>query len=124
MGDLILDHQPVTFPEGSRVIGPVNIPNFRTRLVLRLARRTTATPTFWADGVNVSLQSDVSFDKGQTWVQWVGFTAPGGIMTGRNGEIPESVVVCQVPSALNRRIRLNVTVTGGTLISEVTTEVS
>ena len=121
---LLIDHQSINVPAGSRDFGPATIPDGLTQVTLRLARRTTATPTFWAPGVTVDLKSWGSLDGGTTWQQWLGFGAPGGILIKRDGsETVESWVSCPLPPGGARRIRLTAIVTGGTLVSQLTVEV-
>jgi hypothetical protein len=121
---LLIDHQAISVPAGSRDFGPATIPDGLTKVTLRLARRTTATPTLWATGVAVQLDSWCSLDGGATWLQWLGFGAPGGIhVKGDSTEATESSVTGALPSGASRRIKLTATVTGGTLVSNLTVEV-
>ena len=121
---LLFDHQSINVPVGSRNFGPVTIPDGLTSVTLRLARRTTATPTFWAAGVSVQLNSWCSLDGGATWIEWLGFGAPGGIHIKRDStELAESSVTSELPPGTSRRMKLTATVTGGTLVSQLTVEV-
>jgi len=121
---LLIDHQSINVPAGSRDFGPATIPDGLTKVTLRMARRTTATPTLWAAGVTVDLKSWCSLDGGVTWLQWLGFGAPGGILIKRDGtDTVESWVSSALPAGTSRRIKLTATVTGGTLVSQLTVEV-
>ena len=121
---LLIDHQSINVPAGSRDFGPATIPDGLTKVTLRMARRTTATPTLWAVGVTVDLKSWCSLDGGVTWLQWLGFGAPGGILIKRDGtDTVESWVSSALPAGTSRRIKLTATVTGGTLVSQLTVEV-
>lgn len=121
---LLIDHQSINVPAGSRDFGPATIPDGLTKVTLKLARRTTAAPTLWAAGVTVDLKSWCSLDDGVTWLQWLGFGAPGGILIKRDStETVESWVSSSLPAGTSRRIKLTATVTGGTLVSQLTVEV-
>lgn len=120
----IVDNLPITIQSGSQLIGPANVPKGSTAVIVHLARCTTATPTFWPD-VNTQLQCfvEVSLDNGQHWQPNNGFSAIGGILLARDGsEIPESTMTCPIPAGTDR-MRFNVTVTNGPLVSALTTEV-
>ena len=121
---LLIDHQSINVPAGSRDFGPVTIPDGLTRVTLKLARRTTATPTLWAAGVTVDLKSWCSLDGGMTWIQWGGFGGVGGIHIKRDSaESVESTGGGSLPIGSSRRIKLTLTVSGGTLVSLLTVEV-
>jgi len=121
---LLIDHQAISVASGSRDFGPVTIPDGLTRVTLRLARRTTATPTLWAAGVSVRLESSCSLDGGVTWIGWLGFLAVGGIHVKKDStELPESSVTSELPRGTSRQIRLTTIVSGGTLVSQLTVEV-
>jgi hypothetical protein len=118
---VIIDHQPVSFPAGTRTAEGV-VTGGQT-IWAHLARQTTATPTFWAPGVSMELQIEVSLDNGGTW-QLAGVTsAPGGIIPGKGGvgEAVETGVLCAFPPAANRA-RVTLIITGGTLVSQLTLE--
>lgn len=116
---LLIDHQPISVNPGTRQFeAAVDAPG---RIVVRLARQTTAEPALWADGVEVSLNVEVSDDNGSTWRNLVAFTAHGGIYVGRDGEAAESFVDCPFPAVTNRT-RLTATVSGGTLVTRLTVE--
>ena len=115
---LLIDHQAISVNVGSRDFGPVAIPDALTQVALRLARQTTATPTLWAAGVTVDLKSWCSLDGGVTWLQWLGFGAVGGNFH----EMAESSVESALPPGAGRRMKLAVTVAGGTLVSRLTVE--
>ena len=126
---LLIDHEAINVPAGTRDFGPATIPDGLTQVTLRLARRTTATPTFWAAAVRVALRSWCSLDGGATWMQWLGWGEgnggeAGGIYTGILGEMPESTVRSALPAGAGRQIKLSATVTGGTLVSQLTVEVT
>jgi len=121
---LLIDHKSINVPVGERDFGPVTIPDGLLKVTLRLARRTTAAPTLWAAGVTVKLDSWCSLDGGVTWLQWLGFGAPGGIhVKGDGNEAVESTVTSELPAGIGRQMKLTATVTGGTLVSQLTVEV-
>jgi hypothetical protein len=120
---VIFDHVPVTRNAGSHLEGPASVPDSAVEGILRLARRTTAEPTLWAPGVTVSFQSEIDFNNAGTWAhQAGGFTGVGGIHIAHGVELVESFVRFPLPPGTNRRIRLPLTVAGGTLVTEVTVE--
>jgi len=120
---LIIDHQAISINAGSRNFGPVTIPDALTVVTLRLARMTTASPTLWAAGISVKLDSWCSLDGGATWLQWLGFGASGGIFVKGDGtEAAESSVTSELPPGSARQMKLTATVTGGRLVSQLTVE--
>jgi len=120
---LIIDHDAFSRNVGTRNWGPVTVPDGLTTVTLRLARRTAATPTLWAAGVGVKLDSWCSVDGGVTWLQWLGFTGVGGILLRGDGtEIPESWCSSDLPEGVNRQMKLTLVVTGARLTTELTVE--
>jgi hypothetical protein len=120
---LLFDHQAISINAGTRNFGPVTIPDGLTRITLRLARMTTATPTLWSAGVDVKLDSWCSIDGGATWLQWLGFGSTGGIYVKGNGtEATESSATANLPEGTSRLMRLTATVTGGRFVSQLTVE--
>jgi len=120
---LIIDHQAISINAGSRNFGPVTIPDALTVVTLRLARMTTASPTLWAAGISVKLDSWCSLDGGATWLQWLGFGASGGIFVKGDGtEAAESSVTSSLPAGTARQMKMTVVVAGGTLVSQLTVE--
>lgn len=117
---VLIDNDPINQEVGLTQYGPATVPNGVTELVITLDRKTTATPGFWADGVTVSMQSELALNGTGDWFSGGGFIGTGGIKIGRIGEIPTATAKFPIPSATSRRIRLNVTVTGGTFNSEFT----
>jgi hypothetical protein len=117
---VLIDHQPISVNPGTRSFeAAVDQPG---SLVVRLARKTTATPTLWADGVSVSLVVEWSTDAGASWRDLGGFNADGGIaFLISGGEAPETVMQCPFPDATNR-IRATATVSGARLESVLTIE--
>jgi hypothetical protein len=119
-----IDHQAISVAAGTRDFGPVTISNGLTQVTLRLARMTTATPTFWAAGVTVKLDSWCSLDGGATWIQWLGFAAEGGIYVRHDStEATESTVTSPLPAGTSRQMKFTATVAGGALVSQITVEV-
>lgn len=120
-----LDQRSINFASGSRAFGPFTVPDGYTQVRVILARKTTATPTYWADGVSVKFSSECSTDGGVTWVEWIGFTGVGGIHVRRDSvEAPESWAQARLPLGTGRRIRAAVTISGGRLVSVLTVEVT
>jgi hypothetical protein len=119
----VLIDQVVSVPVGTRQI-EANAPNGLTTVMMRLYRRTANTPTYWDAGINVRLRIYLSTDGGQNWVAWAGFTAPGGVIVGRDGvDAPYSFLKFRLPDLPNRRLRAEATVTGARLVSRIVVEV-
>lgn len=117
---ILIDHQPISVSPGTRTFETsVDQPG---SLVVRLARKTTATPTLWADGVIIALDVEWSEDGGATWRDLGGFAAEGGIVPAKEGgEAVESSMDCPFPPSTDR-VRATATVTGGRLDSILTIE--
>jgi len=121
---LLIDHQAISVAPGSRDFVPATIPDALTKVTITLARMTTATPTFWAAGVTMSLDAEMSFDGGVTWRDLFGWADSGGIMPSRTGgELANDVSSTVLPPGTGRRIRFHLVVAGGTLVSQLTVEV-
>jgi hypothetical protein len=120
---LLIDHQSVNFLPGVRNYGPVAVPDgLSGEVTMVLARKTTATPTYWDAGVDISLMSWTSLDGGATWQTWLGFASTGGlIISTRDGsEAAESSASRVIPAGTGRQLKLTLTVTGGRLRSALT----
>jgi len=120
---LLIDHQSVNFLPGVRNYGPVVVPDgLSGEVTMVLARKTTATPTYWDAGVDISLMSWTSLDGGATWQTWLGFASTGGlIISTRDGsEAAESSASRVIPAGTGRQLKLTLTVTGGRLRSALT----
>lgn len=118
---VIIDHQSINWPAGDRTAqAPVSAAQ---SVLVRLARKTTATPGFWDDAVALVFSVDVSTDGGVSWRPAFGGTSEGGIVLGRDGnELVETVFGGDIPATANR-VRAHLDITGGTLRSEITVEV-
>lgn len=118
---ILIDHQPVSLPAGTRTAEAV-VAGGQTILV-RVARKTSATPTFWADAVSFALNVEVSADGGASWREACGFAAGGGIVEDikTGNELAESRVSCGLPAGTNR-VRVTLEIVGGTLVSQLTVE--
>lgn len=115
---------PVTVLTDSRQWPSLEVPDGFTRAMVRLGRQTTATPTLWARAATVvTLQVELSVDAGVTWELAAAFTAPGGLLVGRSGELAESFISCPLRLGLNRQLRVRVNVTNGPLRSILSVEV-
>jgi len=120
---VIFDHQPINRAPGSYEFGPGNIPDGFTRVRLRLARQTTATPTFWAADVGVNVLIQDSTDGGTSWRDVCGFQALGGIVLDKQGnEAVESSCQGDWRLGISRMARILYSITGNTLVSELTLE--
>lgn len=62
---LVWDHEPFTRNQGAHEIGPRVIPDGMTRIVLQIARCTTARPDIWPDaGVEIACCMFMRIDGG------------------------------------------------------------
>lgn len=120
---VLINHQPINF-SGSQSFGPVAVPSGLNTLVVRLARCTTATPTFWPNAATVvTIGLEISLDGGTTWQGAGGFSGPGGIQTRRQGgEYTEVVLTCPLATGNARQLRASASVVGGPLVSQLTVE--
>lgn len=116
----------VTLQEGSRVIGPVNIPTGLTSVKIEIDRDNWTDPA-----IKLTLKIDISLDNGATWnnppadcVPFpVGLEAEGGVVLDKNGQLVHTSVVAgplPQPSNPDRKARANITVTGGSIPTTVT----
>lgn len=120
---LVVDHDNFSMQPGTRNWGPAAVPDGLSVITLRLARQTTATPTFWDSGVTVQLDSWCSVDGGATWIQWLGFAAEGGVYVRHDStEATESTVTSPLPAGTGRLIKLTLAVAGARLVTELTVE--
>lgn len=120
-GELVL-FPMADYSNGTRTIGPRNVPGGVNSLTFAIARSTTADPTIWPNqSTTVAVNLEASFDGGVTWQTVVGGTAEGGIAPGRHGgEATESSWVAGFPGTDPSQARLTVTVAGGPIHSEGT----
>jgi hypothetical protein len=121
---IILDHAPINIASGFFQTAGIAIAANVTTLQLRLARNTTATPTFWPNASTTIVGNiRVSFDGGSNYQHSCGFTASGGLVIVDGVEASETTLRGPVtPTQSGRLIRADVTVTNGPLLSELTLE--
>jgi hypothetical protein len=121
---LNIDALPINLASGTLTPPDVAIQNQVTTVIMKLARATTATPSFWADpATEIAGNVYLSTDNGASFLHIVGFSAPGGVIVSRGAEVPFTIVSCPLNSTgPQRRLKVDVTVTNGPLISELTLE--
>jgi hypothetical protein len=121
---ILIDHAPVSQPDGTVEYGPGTVPGNATRAVATIARATTATPTFWP---NETTKLDVNLflsTGGGPFVFLAGFSGAGGILVfGTGPEAPASTITVPLPPGSQRRARVEITVAGGPLVTQLTLEV-
>jgi len=125
----LIDHVPINQPTGTHTYGAYNVPDGVSSATLRIARCTTATPTFWPNAsTTVDAKAMMSFDNGATFPYQVAtISSKGGIVThpDTGEQVTETgVSVTGVRLGANRKIQATITVTNGPLVTQVTLEVS
>lgn len=117
---------PVNLQSGTQTFGPANVNNSITRIQARLKRMTDATPTFWNNPATIiEIKVEASTDGGANYFLCCGATFAGGIADTRDGtQIPESTLDCPLPAPTGqqRRVRAQVTVNNGPLVSQFSLE--
>ena len=126
---ILIDHAPINQPSGSHDYGPFSVPDGATGATLRLARCTTATPTFWPNASTaVDAKVWLSFDGGTTYpTQLIHVTSAGGIIVhpDTGSEVTETgVSVSNVKLGTGRKVKATFNVTNGPWVSQATLEVS
>ena len=120
----LIDHQPISLNAGNYSYS-VTADDDVNMVVVRVARQTTATPTFFDAACSFMLEVFVAKSQNQEVPldPWFGFGATGGILLNRRGvEIPESSALAMLPPGVDRRMRVDLTVAGARLVSEITVE--
>jgi hypothetical protein len=126
----LIDHQNVSIATGTQEFGPADIPSTVTNFTIRLARHTTATPTFWPNAITtIDAKLFLSNDGGVTFPRGAGgFTSVGGTLLGKGGvgEIPETVFsgTIPIPVGVGWKIKAVVIVGNGPLVSQLTIQVA
>ena len=122
----LIDHQPISLNAGNYSYSV--IPDDDVNMVIvRVARQTTTTPTFFGGTCSLMLKVFVAKSPNQEVPldPWFSFGATGGILLNRLGvEVPENNATARLPPGVNRRMRVDLTVSGARLVSEITVETS
>lgn len=87
----LVNQSDVTLPNGTTNIPQVALPANSTKMVLTLARCTTATPNVWQRSdqtIHVDLQ--FSYDNGVSWEAANAFDSSGGIASFHGKEVTNS----------------------------------
>lgn len=114
----------VSIPTGTQEVGPANVPNGATAIIVHLARCTTLKPTLWPN-IQTVIQMFVesSTDNGQTYRQNNGFGSRGGIWIERDGsELQETTFNSPLRPGTDK-VKFTVTVINGPLDTLLTVEV-
>lgn len=115
------------YPNGTRVLGPIDFADDVTSVDFSIARCTTATPTIWPNvSTTLDVVPEVSVDGGVTWTEAGAFHSYGGIASGKGGvgEAAFTIGGGSLPAGTNRQYRVTVTIGGGPLRSSATVEVN
>jgi len=116
----------VSIASGTQVLGPFNVPNNVNQFVLRLSRCTSLDPLIWPNestGITVTVLA--SYDGGATYVEVGGFTASGGVLIAPDGaELAFTTMWTDLVDGSNRKVKAELGVTNGPLVTNATLEVN
>ena len=104
------------YSEGEHIIPEQSIPDDSGMFIgAKIARCTTESPDVWdSHDVSITLETEASFDNGETWMNGGGIGGFGGIHSTREGiEMPYSVYRTGIPDGTNRKVRGKLVITGG-----------
>jgi hypothetical protein len=105
-----------TYPSGSIDRGPFAFPNGLNGFDIRIGRCTTVDPTIWSDPTTIiTIDMQFSYDGGTTYTaiganSWSG---GGGILSGRDGEVAETVLTWEFHPAEPTHAKARLTVANG-----------
>jgi hypothetical protein len=116
------------YANGARELGPVDIADDVTSILISFARCTSASPTIWPNASTIlTITPQVSVDAGASWVECGASVSPGGISFFRGNEVAFGQSGGGIPPAVNgvtRQYKCTVNIVGGPLRSSVTVEVT
>lgn len=120
---IIIEDVPVALPTGLQQLPERNVPNALERVTMRLKRCTTATPTFWPNASTVlHAEAWLSIDNAPFVRISALRGAAGGILLDDGVEQPEWYWFFTIWPGANRRIRFDIEVENGPLVSEFSLE--
>lgn len=105
-----------TYPSGSVTRGPFAFPNGLNGFDMRIGRCTTADTSIWSNASTIiKIDLQFSYDSGATYTElgansWSG---PGGIISGRDGEVAETVLTWEFHPAEPTHAMAQLTVING-----------
>jgi len=120
----LIDHEPVSLNKGNYSYSVVPDDDV-SMVIVRVARQTTATPTFFDAACSFMLEVFVATSPNQEVPldPWFSFGATGGIALNRHGiQVSETNANARLPPGVDRRMRVDLTVSGARLVSEITVE--
>ena len=120
----LIDHEPVSLNKGNYSYSVVPDDDV-SMVIVRVARQTTATPTFFDAACSFMLEVFVATSPNQEVPldPWFSFGATGGILLNRHGiQVSETNANARLPPGVDRRMRVDLTVSGARLVSEITVE--
>lgn len=113
---------------GTHVMGPVDIADDVSSVLISIARCTTAAPTIWPNASTIlTITPEVSVDGGQTWIESGKSVSPGGVLVIQHVELANSISGGSLAAAVNgitRQYRCTVDIANGPLRSSATVEVT
>lgn len=120
----LVDNVLVNITPGTFEFSAVAIAERSSSMMLRIARQTSLTPTFWdSESILVNGEFYVSVDGGATFQFVCGFGSSGGIFVLPDlTESPATTITCDIPNGKNRQLRAVLHVNGGSLLTRIIVE--
>jgi hypothetical protein len=113
-----------TYAAGTYAIGETALADSIVQLKAAIARCTGAAPTIWPSS-SVGFNASFDFFDGTTWTDNLYFFSDaGGIRVDHGADLPASYAIWHLPDGAGRKLRGSVTITGGSLRSSVTIDVT
>ena len=112
------------YAEGTTTVNEFALADSVTKFMLSIARNTPADLTVWPLST-VSFQAVFDFFDGAQWIVGLfGISDSGGLRISHGVATPASYGIWPFPTGAGRKLRGAVTITGGTLRSSVTVDVT
>jgi len=112
------------YAAGTFTVNEFSVADSVSRFVVTIQRCTGATPTIWPSS-SVGFTASFDFFDGSQWIPNVFFLSDsGGIRTSHAADVPASYAIWPFPAGAGRKLRGAVIVTGGTLRSSVSVDVT
>jgi hypothetical protein len=113
-----------TYAAGTYTIGETAISDSIIQLKAAIARCTGSAPNIWTSS-SVEFRAAFDFFDGSAWTNNLYFFSDaGGIRVDHGADLPASYAIWHLPDGVGRKLRGSVTITGGSLRSSVTIDVT